>query len=437
MPKFKFTAKGLEAKLREPHAKRVDYFDTSTPGLCLTIGPRAATWFYFRRIDGKLTRLTLGSHVDLDREGAGRTPPAAGFSVARERQSAVEDQIAKGLHPKAEQAREKAAARESRTADLARIVRTVAGEWSGRHFPTLSDSTRRDYQRALDAFVGKFGEDDIGALRRGALLRYLDTIPGLNANVAATVIRQLFAYARDRYELENNPAAELKNPAKPAKRKRTLDRAEIRVLWKACELAGYPYGHALRFALCTGQRIGEVGALRRNEVDAGYWIQSDNKADRRIDLFLAQHAAAILADCPNLGKAAPYFSASTDEDGTPRALRSDVWSNAITRHVAPQIEPAARALRLDPIAKDWTPHDLRRTVRTALTGWCSVSPDTAERVLNHALSGLRGVYDHADYRPHVADALQRWDAELTRILAGEAPAVVSFAEHKTAKRKRA
>ena len=46
-------------------------------------------------------------------------------------------------------------------------------------------------------------------------------------------------------------------------------------------------------------------------------------------------------------------------------------------------------------------------------------PDTAERVLNHSISGLRAHYDFADYRPHVTEALKAWDAELGRILAGK------------------
>ncbi|NDY94385.1 hypothetical protein [Wenzhouxiangella limi] len=94
------------------------------------------------------------------------------------------------------------------------------------------------------------------------------------------------------------------------------------------------------------------------------------------------------------------------------------------RHIWPRIETAAQQLGVDPITEHFTRHDLRRTVRTGLTGWAGVLPDAAERVLNHSISGLRAHYDFADYRPHVTEALQRWDAELARILAGEQAAVV-------------
>lgn len=60
----------------------------------------------------------------------------------------------------------------------------------------------------------------------------------------------------------------------------------------------------------------------------------------------------------------------------------------------------------------------------------------AERVLNHAIGGVRGVYDHADYKPHRAGALHLWNVELDAVLAGEGPTHDPLAEAK-AKTKRA
>ena len=423
MPKIKITQKSVEALVGKLHQRRADYFDSATPGLCLTIGPRSASWFYFVRIDGKLTRVTLGKWGQL------------GIADARRKAAAVEEQRAAGLHPKAEQARDRAEKREARTLDRERVVRTIAGLWEATHLKALASTTQADYRRCLAEFVAAFGDEDIGRVRRGQIIRFLDSVRSRSATAAnrtAVVVRLLFAYARDRFDLEANPAADIKNPAKQAKRKRTLDRQEIRVLWRACELAGYPYGQALRFALCTSQRIGEVGGILRSDLDStgSYWQQQANKSSRRIDLYLANHAQAILGACPDFGRHAPFFSASVDDNGDARPLRSDAWNNAIRRHIAPQLAVAAAELGLDPISQPWTAHDLRRTVRTALTGWCGVSPDSAERVLNHALSGLREVYDHADYRPHVAEALVRWDEELERVLTGEAPTIALLPRRK-------
>ena len=45
----------------------------------------------------------------------------------------------------------------------------------------------------------------------------------------------------------------------------------------------------------------------------------------------------------------------------------------------------------------WVLHDLRRTARS-LMARASVRPDIAERVLGHAIPGVRGIYDRHSYR---------------------------------------
>jgi integrase len=413
MPAIKMTAKGLEALVAKPHARRIDYFDSARGGLCLTIGPKASSWYLFKRIDKRLTRLKLGEW------------PSMGLLDARRAADDTDRTVEEGKHPKAEQARQRVAVTEARQIDLNRIVRTAAAAWAKHHLPTVAPTTAADYARALEEFVAAFGERDMTTLTRGEIKRFLDQVnarSGTAANRCAVVIRLLFQYAEDRFDLPANPTATLKNPAKQAIRSRVLDRSEIRIVWRAAELAGYPWGDCLRLALCTGQRIGEVGGILRGDVDGdGYWTQTRNKSDRRIDLFMAKHASAILVGCPDYGRGLPYFSASADKDGNPLPLRSDAWSHALARHIEPRLKIAAVELKLPVISAPWTCHDLRRTVRTGLTGWCHITPDTAERVLNHAIGGLRSVYDWSDYRPHVRVALVEWDRELERILAGQPP----------------
>ncbi len=55
----------------------------------------------------------------------------------------------------------------------------------------------------------------------------------------------------------------------------------------------------------------------------------------------------------------------------------------------------------------FTVHDLRRTASTLLheNGWAS---DVEEKALNHTISGVRGVYNRAEYAPKRQEMLQFW-----------------------------
>ena len=416
MPQIKVGQKKIEALVRKGAKQQTDYMDTILTGRVFRIGPKGAAWYYVRRVDGHLYRVKLGEW------------PAMSIDDTRQAIETLEQAIRSGEHPKAHQARQKVERIESRQTDEARLIENLAKAWKAHHLPEVKEQTRIMYERAAGRILDEFKGRDVSTITRAELLRLLDKTKARSkagSNHLAATMRLLFAYAFDRLELDNNPAAGLKNPARLKSRERILDRREIRIVWRACELAGYPWGDALRFQLCTGQRVGEVSDIRRDEIADGYWKLSRNKISKRIDVFLADHAAAILAGCPDFGDKAPFFSASTATrpDGTieNRALRADAFSHAMTRHIWPRLEQAAEELDLTPVSEHWTPHDLRRTVRSGLTGWAGVFPDIAERTINHAVGGIRAVYDHADYRPHVTEALKAWDTELDRILRGEGP----------------
>jgi integrase len=57
---------------------------------------------------------------------------------------------------------------------------------------------------------------------------------------------------------------------------------------------------------------------------------------------------------------------------------------------------------------DFTPHDLRRTAATRMTGELKIPRFTVARVLNHLEPGVTGVYDRYAYDDEKRDALTRW-----------------------------
>jgi hypothetical protein len=65
----------------------------------------------------------------------------------------------------------------------------------------------------------------------------------------------------------------------------------------------------------------------------------------------------------------------------------------------------------------WTPHDLRRTVRTGL-GRLGVDQEIAELMLNHGPGDeLAAIYDRGDYWARRQEAAERWAKHVLRLVA--------------------
>jgi integrase len=56
---------------------------------------------------------------------------------------------------------------------------------------------------------------------------------------------------------------------------------------------------------------------------------------------------------------------------------------------------------------DWSPHDLRRTVRTGLSRLGCPS-EVAEAILGHSRKGIEGTYDLHKYEQECGVWLQKW-----------------------------
>jgi integrase len=63
----------------------------------------------------------------------------------------------------------------------------------------------------------------------------------------------------------------------------------------------------------------------------------------------------------------------------------------------------------------WTPHDLRRTMRTRLAA-LGISRDVAERVIGHKIGGMVETYNRYSYAEEKRAAFEHWDKELIRIV---------------------
>ena len=247
------------------------------------------------------------------------------------------------------------------------------------------------------------------------------------AAILLRTCRQLLSYAVDREIIPANPAADLKpgniktpeNPRGLRKvvRERVLSDAEVKAFWQGIESSGMDRltALALKFILTTGARPGEVAGAEWVEIEGRRWIvpaQRRGKTSKAYTVHLTDTALAILKDA----QAEVARRQKRRGGGEVQFVFESRKGKPITRHAL------SRAVaRLEP-KPDWTPHDLRRTMRTGLSA-AGVRPDIAELAIGHERQGIIGVYDKFAFESECADALQRWEV---RLIAATADNVIAI-----------
>lgn len=166
----------------------------------------------------------------------------------------------------------------------------------------------------------------------------------------------------------------------------------------------------LYFTLLTGCRTGEVCSMRWAEIDldAAVWHLKETKTGVARDVQLTTQALAFLEQQRRL----------SDEFVFPQVTGRAVQQKTLTERMW-----FMRKNDLLLEIESWTPHDLRRSVRTGLARLGCPS-DVAEAVLGHTKGGIEAVYNLHRYEQESRAWLQRWCDHLEML--GRSEKVVSF-----------
>jgi Arm domain-containing DNA-binding protein/integrase-like protein len=239
-------------------AKKVsDFFDTKATGLNLRVSPTGTrAWSILFTVPGsqKRARLSLGTY------------PAT--SLARARTLAIEG---RGKVEAGEDPRRSAEPEIDGAMTVGGLVEAYVATKKG-------IKTCRELGRRLRAdVVPVIGTVKLADLHRRDVHRVLDPILERGAPVAAAKafgdLRAMLRWAVERGYLDHDPMLGMKvKKAKP--RERFLDEDEIAALWQAWPTAlPADAALALKLALVTGQRIGEVTGITLDEIDLakGAW----------------------------------------------------------------------------------------------------------------------------------------------------------------------
>jgi integrase len=383
------------ANLGAPAKGRVEHWDVTTPGFGLRITEKGVkTWTVMYRSRGQLRRVTLGHYPDMPLKDA--------RDRAREMLRAVDD----GADPAA-------AKTEERRRD-AHLFQAIVGEFVERHAKPNNRGWARQDSDLRREFLPHWNNRPIGTIGRRDILDLLDKIADRTsprrANRYLALLKKLFAWCVERGYLEVSPAASIKPPGKEVSRDRVLSDDELRLVWQCSEKAGWPFGDLFKLLLVTAQRLGEVSAMRWQNVDLakGVWTIPADVAKNGVanDVPLSPLSLAILTGAPRLNGEEHVFPAT---NGSGRAVSG--FSKAKAR-----LDKAIEAANGGVIAP-WRLHDLRRSAASGMAQ-LSIAPHVIEKVLNHisgSLAGVAGVYNRFGYGPEKRHALDAWAAHVERI----------------------
>mgnify|MGYP001226993304 CR=1 FL=1 len=380
--------------------------DSLTPGLCLIVQPTGAkSWTLRYRAGGKQRRLKLGSY------------PAMSLSEARGKAREAQAGVVDGLDPAQAKIERKAAP----------TVGELAATWLDAHATGLkSEVAIRGYMN--NDLVPALGHFKVAAIRRAHVIEVIEAKAAKTPRAAAqllTYARLLFDYATDRDMIPANPLAGLRpasikvkgkrDPLKAVKRARVLDAEEVAAFWRNVETCGMHRlsALALKMILLTGQRPGEVAGMHVDEINGRVWTipkARRGKTETAHDVYLTDTALRLIHDAKaeverlqkrrNAAPSGHIFEASPGAAVTNAAL----W-RAVQRHADTLGNKVAEEWG------HWTPHDLRRTMRTGLSA-CEVLPHVAELTIGHIPQGILAVYDHHGFEVERQAALEAWESRL-------------------------
>jgi integrase len=391
----------LSAAKPQEGKDRIIYWDDRRPGfgLMVTKTGKRSFLFQYRNNKGQSRRATL--------VGTTKLPDAHKWA------DILQGEVARGNDPVGKKKTERA------EKSTRRKFRTIAESYLKRESPRVRSMNQRE--AVLNRLVyPAFGDKPIDQIKRKDVVKLLDEIQDRNgaamADSTLMVVRRIMNWHASRDEDFRSPIVRGMSRGDPGRaRTRVLTDEEIRAVWRAADKIHKPAGlmmfaRMLQFILLTAVRRNEAARMDRSERNGTEWLIPAARVKNKRDFLLPLSAAAIsLLD---------GLQVIGDKDSGP------VFTPTGSRPLA-AFDQFKKAFDKKCGFSDWTIHDLRRTARSLMSR-AGVDPDHAERVLNHAIRGIRGVYDRHAFYQEKKNALESLASLLDLIINPPANNVVSM-----------
>lgn len=380
-------------------------WDSTQPGLVVRVY-RTGTksyWYSYRRPGGG--RQAARQWVKLG------DVAALSLKQARDAAKMMAGDVAKGGDPAAVRREEK----RREQARLEPALEAYGQSLKERHVVKRAEVMsllRRELREPL-------GNADLTDITRVDLVKRIEAVKSSGRLGAARELRTragvFLGWCVDQGMIHSNPLAGWRQPRRTRAERveqkgRVLEDRELAGFWRAADGQGWPFGPYMQILLLLGQRRTETALMAWSDVildtvDAlevwpdqlplvNVWRvpSAITKSGRPHCVPLPRQAVGILKALPRLNRSDAVFPGRKSKPMTG-------WSK--------RLPDAYKATSIEGLAP-WTPHDLRRTMRTGL-GRLGVEPVIAELLLDHAISDdLARIYDRGAYWEKRVEASQAW-----------------------------
>ncbi|MEG3756881.1 tyrosine-type recombinase/integrase [Pseudoalteromonas carrageenovora] len=279
------------------------------------------------------------------------------------------------------------------------------------------DPVIRMFKKDILPFIGNYKLKEI--TRRDILNKVLDSIKDrgakTQANKTLSILKQMFNFGVERDLIQGNPISTVKKKSVGGlekSRTRALEFDEVIQVFERLPKLGVSQQviYALKCITLTGCRPIEVTGAQWQEFDFDKMIWTipaervkQNKDGERTHKVPITQNMVILLD--ELRAAFGYLNFKYVFPST-TANKSGPGEQPIDRHSLSR--SISRKLEQLGVPK-FVPHDLRRTVATRLGDTdIGTDPIVIEKILNHQLQGVQGVYNMQEYMEARRKALEEW-----------------------------
>jgi integrase len=255
---------------------------------------------------------------------------------------------------------------------------------------SLREGSRREIERLIGRALPRFGRSELGKIATPELAAFLDTLAKTpsEANHCFNSLRTFMTWCVRRGYIENSPLGRLQKPHSVVSRDRVFSLAELRSVLSTAFLEG-SYNRVIAILLCSGQRWGQIVALRESHID---------RQNRTLSWSAHEMKTGVAFTLP--------------------------YSSLTASLIEPPFIPFTKATRYHARFMEqcgvygWVRHDCRRVYRS-VHAQIGTRPDLAERMLAHRVAGpVQQIYDRYRYEPEIRQAQESYEKFLASLIDG-------------------